>query len=150
VVDRSRRAGVVWGLAWLGLALLAYLVVIPQGIREPVYAQPPPGQFPRLLALTVAVAALLLVLSEWRRLQPAVAEHISARLFLLPLLGFLFALALPRVGFLVGSAVSVLVMLFLFGERRPLVLIAITTIGSVLVTFAFVQLLNVPLPRGPW
>lgn len=138
-------AEMIWSLAWIAIALLCLLLVIPYGIKEPAYAQPPPGQFPRIAAGVILVAAALLAVAAWRLPGIRRAETISGRFFILPAFALLFAFAVAEVGFLLPSIAAIALMLWLFGERRPAIVAAVAIAGATLVLLAFTHLLNVPL-----
>lgn len=139
------RAELIWSLAFVAIGLVCLLVLIPYGIREPAYAQPPPGQFPRIAAGVILVASALLALAAWRLPAGGRAEAIGGRFFILPAFALLFAFLIGKIGFLVPSIAAFALMLLLFGERRPAVLAGLSVAGPTIVLFAFIHLLNVPL-----
>ena len=137
----------------VGLALALGLFVGAGGLdavaRE---GQLGPGFWPRLVLLGLGVACLLKAVGEWRgvRRAPApAAEAVDAgRLAAGIALIVLYVLVAPWAGFALTTAVFVAAFMFLAGARSPLSIGANAVLGTVLLLYAFVRLVYLPLPKG--
>ena len=120
--------------------------VLPLG----TYHKPGPGYMPLLLAIILAVAGLLTVLTggkspafsslQWGEWRHAVAI----------LAGCAFtALALERLGYRVTVILLVGFLLSAVERRRPLTVIGMALALSLSTYYVFCTLLQVPLPLGP-
>jgi putative tricarboxylic transport membrane protein len=137
----------------VGLALALGLFVGAGGLdavaRE---GQLGPGFWPRLVLMGLGVACLLKAVGEWRgvRRAPApAAEAVDAgRLAAGIALIVLYVLVAPWAGFALTTAVFVAAFMFLAGARSPLSIGANAVLGTVLLLYAFVRLVYLPLPKG--
>lgn len=129
----------------LAVGMFLYTFTFP-GTLQPT--DPGTAAFPRILAVALAVLAVILFLTpreskllpEWAGTFPIVGIIVATALYalFLPLLGFLLSTVL----FLVGA-------LLLMGVRRPVYLVAVPIVLSVVLFGLFGLLLEVPLPYGP-
>jgi putative tricarboxylic transport membrane protein len=140
----------------VGLALALGLFVGARGLdavaRE---GQLGPGFWPRLVLLGLGVACLLKAGSEWRRARrppPAAApapEAVDAgRLAAGIALIVLYVLVAPWAGFALTTAAFVAAFMFLAGARSAVSIGANAVLGTVLLLYAFVRLVYLPLPKG--
>ena len=139
----------------VGLALALGLFVGAGGLdavaRE---GQLGPGFWPRLVLMGLGVACLLKAVGEWRGVRrapapAAAAEAVDAgRLAAGIALIVLYVLVAPWAGFALTTAVFVAAFMFLAGARSPLSIGANAVLGTVLLLYAFVRLVYLPLPKG--
>lgn len=141
---------------WIGLGLLAFAAFYYQqslSITVGLAADRlGPTFFPRLLAATLALAALgLLWRSARGRSDPAPLPPARLGLFLWAVgLTAAYALLLPRAGYLIATPVYLGAVIWLLGFRHPAGLAA-TAIGVTAALYlVFARALHVLVPMGPW
>lgn len=75
----------------------------------------------------------------------------NPRRFFLVACGMALALlALPRLGFLTTSAITIPALSFLLGYRRPIPVLVTTALFLAVVYVVFIRILSRPLPREIW
>ena len=140
----------------VGLAIALGLFVGARGLdavaRE---GQLGPGFWPRLVLLGLGVACLLKAGGEWRgaRRPPEAAatapEAVDARRLAAGVaLIVLYVLVAPWAGFALTTPAFVAAFMFLAGARSPVSIGANAVLGTVLLLYAFVRLVYLPLPKG--
>ena len=111
-----------------------------------------PGAWPRILSVVMAVLAVLLLLQSLKDASAKESpfswgpglKRVLAGIFVLAV----FCVVLYFFGFMIASAVMIPAVMLLFGEKRPLILLA-TTVGVLLFVYViFAMVLNLPLPHG--
>jgi uncharacterized membrane protein len=159
----ANKRDIVTGLLLISMALLLVLVLIPLGVVEPKkvkFAALSPSYYPRLVGYCLLAIGALMVVTRWFGAkrdsadETAPAQTRSPRVLLvLFLILFAFYWTLPHAGFVLGSALALLCLLLLAGERRPLMIIAIAIIVPSLLYLFFTKVANIPIPAGvlePW
>jgi putative tricarboxylic transport membrane protein len=139
-------------LVGLGLALV--LLAATRGLDAVARAgQLGPGFWPRLVLVGLAVACLLKAVGEWRTGRgpdaTAAREAIDAgRLALGIALIVLYVLVTPWTGFAMATVAFVAAFMTLAGARSPLSIAAHALLGTVILLYAFVRVVYLPLPKG--
>jgi hypothetical protein len=141
---RNRVAGAVIFL--FALYVMWEDRVLPLG----TYHRPGPGYMPLLLAVILAVAGLLIVLTSGTSPAFASLAWTEWRHALAILAGCGFtALALERLGYRLTVILLVGLLLSVVERRRPVTVIAMALGLSLGTFYVFCTLLQVPLPLGP-
>ena len=117
--------------------------------------------FPQLVAgVTLILLGWDLALGLWKRKKGFIVKKeqerrlprsvLVRRWLAVGLSLAVYVIFLPKVGFLVMTALLILSLLWFFDQRRPLTLVLYTslTVGTLYVVF--VRLMFVPLPHGTW
>lgn len=149
--DATRLGRMVVGLVFLLLAI-GYLMVafdMPTGSLS----RPGPGMFPIWVGVITAISAFAVVVeamagkSESGPLElPEGTARRSAIIFMATLVGFI--LVLPWFGQYISSVVYVIVFLRLVGQLSWIRSVLIGTAIGAGLTYAFTELLGLPLPEG--
>ena len=109
-----------------------------------------PAFFPRiLLACWVIVALCLLVRSVTAPAMQAEPQN-GLRLLGSVVLVALYALGVGTIGFLFATIPFVAVTIGFLGFRQPVVTLLVSVLFPLLTWYAFVHLMNIPLPVSPW
>jgi len=141
--------------------LVAVAAYIWEGLKIPAYYSfpgvPGPTVFPFILGTAMAAAALWLIILPGR---PAKAKKEPSetggrpglrenwRFYLMWALLIAYLLLLPRLGFIICSAVLLAVFFFLLGEKRWYLGISIAVVFSLGIYFLFDKVLQINLPMG--
>jgi hypothetical protein len=149
-----RIPGARLGLAGAGLGLGALYLVETLRYPRGTAAQPGPGLYPILVAVTLIVACLGVALETWlerpQRPAEAVWPEAAARLrtgaILLAGLGYIVLLTV--LGHMIAGTLALLVVFRVMEMRRWWTAGVVAVSMAVLSYFLFVTLLGVPLPRG--
>ncbi|MET3504140.1 tripartite tricarboxylate transporter TctB family protein [Halalkalibacter oceani] len=70
------------------------------------------------------------------------------RLWLMIAISFAYVILLPLVGFILSSLVILVAITLLMGVKKWSSLVLTSVLGTAFLTFLFINLLRVPLPRG--
>ena len=141
---RDRVAGAVIVLFSL------YVMWEDRALPLGTYHKPGPGYMPMLLAIILAVAGLLIVLTGGASPPFASLEWTEWRHALAILAGCGFtALALERLGYRLTMTLLVGFLLSVVERRRPVTVIVVALTLSLGTFYVFCTLLQVPLPLGP-
>jgi putative tricarboxylic transport membrane protein len=139
----------------LGFGLAVALFVSTRGLDAVARAQQlGPGFWPRLVLVGLAVACLFKALAEWRRagraVEPAAAPAAidATRLAEGIALIVLYVLVTPWAGFALTTVAFIAAFMVLAGARSPVSVGANALLGTVLLLYAFVKLVYLPLPKG--
>jgi len=144
MLTRDRVAGAVIVLFSL------YVMWEDRALPLGTYHKPGPGFMPMLLAVILAVAGLLIVLTGGTSPPFASLEWTEWRHALAILAGCGFtALALERLGYRLTVTLLVGFLLSVVERRRPVTVIAMALALSLGTFYVFCTLLQVPLPLGP-
>lgn len=122
---------------------------------------PGPHFFPYLITVSIiALAVMLLIQGVWglkdsggladlRPEKPSANENFSiARAAAGLLLTGLYFFALPTFGFFWSTPVFFAALMWVTGERRPLILLGLAIFVPLFLFFLFRDLFQLPLPRG--
>jgi putative tricarboxylic transport membrane protein len=144
MLTRDRVAGAVIVLFSL------YVMWEDRALPLGTYHKPGPGFMPMLLAVILAVAGLLIVLTGGTSPPFASLAWTEWRHALAILAGCGFtALALERLGYRLTVTLLVGFLLSVVERRRPVTVIAMALALSLGTFYVFCTLLQVPLPLGP-
>lgn len=147
-----RRIDIAAGVTFI----LSAVLVLTRSLRLNFYAEgvPGPGFFPSVLAIALAVAGVLLVITRLRRPEGAFGDFTRpSRMRAQRSLGLWIAILVAAllvgvVGFLVAMVFLVAVLLIGIERRRGLATIATIVVTPALAYLLFAELLQVPLPAG--
>ena len=144
------------GISVLFIGILLVFVLIPIGVDEPgsvEFAALAPSYYPRFVGIAMILLGLAITV---RSIYRPVADD----LFEIPesvlvykaicaiVIMFATAIFVSSVGFVLVGAAALLALMFLAGERSP-VIIAVAVIGlPLLLYFFFTKLANIPIPGG--
>ncbi len=144
MLTRDRVAGAVIVLFSL------YVMWEDRALPLGTYHKPGPGYMPMLLAVILALAGLLIVLTGGTSPPFASLAWTEWRHALAILAGCGFtALALERLGYRLTVTLLVGFLLSVVERRRPVTVIAMALALSLGTFYVFCTLLQVPLPLGP-
>ncbi len=141
------------------LTLCIVMIAASFGLPEPMFNQLSPAAWPRTILVPLAGLSLILLIQSQRSGAPEESAGVSLarwllgnrRPFLCFLLFFLFLLAMPIFGMLLGGLLYVFLTLNVLGGWRPRQLglhAAISLFFVVGMWAVFTQLLGVLLPEG--
>lgn len=118
--------------------------------------------WPRSVALLMAILAVLQFAIRFRRIEAAspqagqeegqtqASPRQMVRLGLTLLVPLIYIYLMPRAGYFLITPFFIVVMMMLFGMRRPRHLIGTTAGVYIIFLLVFSKLLAVPLPTGYW
>lgn len=141
----KKTVSILSGAAGIVLAGAIYSEVL----NFPAYAVHA-SQYVKFLLTVMTVLCALLIAGSLRGGDSGKPQWVKApRAFTATVvLTLVYVLSLKYIGFYAASAVYMLVLAFLLGLRRPLLLIISTAVLLVLVHGIFVRFLGVPVPLG--
>ena len=146
----KRAIGLALARALPALALLAGAVALFHHSLDPRYSTgmfataPNAMVLPRVLLGVIAVLSLAGLAMEWRR--PLTVPPSAGRAWLLCAAFAAAALLLPHTGFAIMITGLILVILPIMGERRPLVVLAVTAICGPGLWYLFHHVFLIRLP----
>jgi putative tricarboxylic transport membrane protein len=108
---------------------------------------PGPGVLPTGLAVLLVLLSARLLLSGWRE-QPRFGN--LRRIGIMVGGVFLYAFILEKVGFVVATALLMIVLMVTFNERYRAAVVTLGVVGTVLTYLLFFNVLKVQLPPDPW
>ena len=141
------------GPALIFLAAVALFVAAGRLPVVPVPGQLGPAFWPRLILVGLMGACALKVLEVARGRTPR-AESARPRPLNVPKLAggitlvLGYTVAAPLLGFPVTTVLFLLAFMRLAGTRRPVALVAIAALGTVVLLYVFVKFVYLPLPKG--
>lgn len=145
-----KKADIV--LSGLTLLLSLYVFVETAQFPQDQVLLVGPAFFPRLLAGSMAILALNLLFQALKGKSTKAptfnAQGGVQRLLLTLLVLVIYIVLLPKLGFIVAGVLFLLVLMFLFGLRKYLIILFSSIAVTVAVYFTFHNLLNIALPVG--
>lgn len=141
--------GIIMGL------LSAYLLyVMPKQVRVPAYdsGAPSPRIIPGLALSVILLCSVILIIQslvfkkekivefDWEKEKPAI---------LLIALMCLYVFLIIKIGFILASSITFIIVMFYCGERKPFIYI-FTIALAVGIYFLFSKVFHVSLPGGPF
>lgn len=141
----KKTVSVLSGAAGVLLAGAIYSKVL----KFPAYAVHA-SQYVKFLLAVMAVLCLLLIVASLRSVDTSKPQWMKApgAFTATVAMTLVYVLSLKYIGFYAASTVYMLVLAFLLGLRRPLLLLVSTAALLALVYGVFVRFLGVPLPLG--
>ena len=154
----AERSDLILGGVTIAFACLALFVVIPTGVENPgqinVMALGP-SFWPSVIAIFICSMGILVALQSYRSHRNRKSSEADGPANFAPArwigaLGLLagYYLLLDILGMVVTSALALLTFMLLGGERRPVLIVAITVILPVALFLFFRYVANVSIPMG--
>ena len=155
----KRSIDLMAGLLFIAIAAIILWFAIPYGVKEPKkikYAALSPSYYPRIVGYILLLFGAFITGSQllknrsskedsegeaWRQNRHLVLVGVALTLFV-------YYLCLEPLGFVLASAVALLVLLLLAGEKKPLALILIPLILPLSLHLFFTHVANIPIPAG--
>jgi hypothetical protein len=133
------------------LLLACYVGWLNRSFPVGSLADPGPGYVPMLLAIALGLFGLLTaVFGIKSQALSAIPWPEGRRAVVILAVAALAAFALERIGYRI-TVIAMLIFFMGVVERKPPLIVALVSVGFSLASFYVVgDLLNVPLPRGPW
>jgi len=156
----TRQRDLVAAALFIVVALLIVFVAIPYGVKEPKkvkFAALSPSYYPRIVSF--CLLGFGIILFAQRALFNASSESLNtadtsssdfSRLRLIWVIGILlfYYVTLPFLGFVLSSALVLLVLLLLAGEKSPAALVALPIALPLGLYFFFTKIASIPIPAG--
>lgn len=110
-----------------------------------------PSFFPKLIITLLMIASFFLVVNtilKWKASKETLQLNKNLLLTILLFSGVLvvYILLFFITGFIISTIIFLLIAQFIFGVRKPLLLVGISVILPVILFFIFTQAFNIPLP----
>ena len=145
------RTNLVTGIL-MGLFSGFMLYVMPKQVRVPAFdsGAPSPRIIPGICLVVILICSIVLIIQslvfkkekivefDWEKEKPAI---------LLIALLCLYVFLIIKIGFILASAVTFIIILFYCGERKPFIYI-FTVALAVGIYFLFSKVFDVSLPAG--
>ncbi len=115
---------------------------------------PGPSFFPWLITAALCALSLALLYQGITRLKHQSSEGTDWQEARTPALALasiaIYLAALPYLGFIFASMFFFAVLMWLYGSRNPVMIVAGSVLGPVILYFLFRHGFNILLPRGLW
>jgi len=154
----NQRHDLLAGVLFVAIATVILFVAIPYGVQEPKkikFIALSPSYYPRLVCYCLLFFGLLLTARQVfaSKKVPETEDEtntkITPRLALIIVATFAFYyLSLSVLGFVLSSAIVLLALLLLAGDRNLLSLSLIPLLLPVSVYWFFTKVANIPIPTG--
>ena len=154
----AERSDLILGGVTIAFACLALFVVIPTGGENPGQINMMalgPSFWPSVIAIFICSMGILVALQSYRSHRNRKSSEADGPANFAPArwIGALVLLAgyyllLDILGMVVTSALALLTFMLLGGERRPVLIVAITVILPVALFLFFRYVANVSIPMG--
>ena len=145
------KTNLVTGIV-MGLLSIFLLVVMPKQVRVPAFdsGAPSPRIIPGVCIVIMLVCSVILVIQslvfkkekivefDWQSEKPAI---------LLIALLCIYVFLIIKLGFIIASAITFIIVLFYSGERKPFIYI-FTIALAIGIYFLFSKVFHVSLPSG--
>ena len=145
------KTNLVTGIV-MGLLSIFLLVVMPKQVRVPAFdsGAPSPRIIPGVCIVIMLVCSVILVIQslvfkkekivefDWQNEKPAI---------LLIALRCIYVFLIIKLGFIIASAITFIIVLFYSGERKPFIYI-FTIALAIGIYFLFSKVFHVSLPSG--
>lgn len=145
------KTNLVTGIV-MGLLSIFLLVVMPKQVRVPAFdsGAPSPRIIPGVCIVIMLVCSVILVIQslvfkkekivefDWQNKKPAI---------LLIALLCIYVFLIIKLGFIIASAITFIIVLFYSGERKPFIYI-FTIALAIGIYFLFSKVFHVSLPSG--
>ena len=140
----------VLNVFWMALGAAAAAHASTLGLMGP--SGPESGLFPLLASVIVMASGAALLASPTSRARSPRYPRGSALLRLLGVIGGLafMALAIPRLGFAVSGAITMMILLRTVEQARWFESVVLSLASVAVVIWLFGHVLGMALPRGPW
>ncbi len=145
------KTNLVTGIV-MGLLSIFLLVVMPKQVRVPAFdsGAPSPRIIPGVCIVIMLVCSVILIIQslvfkkekivefDWQNEKPAI---------LLIALLCVYVFLIIKLGFIIASAITFIIVLFYSGERKPFIYI-FTIALAIGIYFLFSKVFHVSLPSG--
>ncbi len=155
------RQNVIAGGFYLILGLLIVFVLIPIGVDEPSnvqYAPLAPSYWPRIICFALAVLGIAMLIRSVMQIRSGWAsgeapeDAPEARLIwragVVIALGFALYAVLETLGFVLATAIVLVVLMLFAGERRLQIILPVAAGVPLALYFFFVKAASIPIPAG--
>ena len=137
----------------LGIVVAAVLFLLTRGFDELAReGQLGPGFWPRLALAGLALGSVAKLVDDWHRAhrpgRPERADLSRSTLLAGIALIVLYVVGAGSLGFPLATALFIAAFMWLCGARAPLGIVANAVVGTVVLLYAFVRLVYLPLPKG--
>lgn len=137
----------VVSICMYGVSVLVF--VLTSSFRPSIDGSLGPAVWPRILAVLLFVVATIQLINVLRgKVKTEVHIDNPKEVVIACVLIVAYGLLLKPVGYIVMTAILLISLLWLFHERKPLVMILTPVIVIALSYYLFHSLLRVPLPDG--
>lgn len=149
---------IVYGSAAFGFSVFCFVYLIPVHVKTTTSYAVGPATFPRLSALLIGFAGMMLVLTRLWEMPDKKAvfqkenygvdkKHLLRQaVFVAAMIAYI--LLIPVLGFVFASCLFVFAMLYYFGSRALVQNAVASVVFSILVYYLFSKLFQVGLPSG--
>lgn len=131
----------------ISLLLLVFAVaafIMAQSFNSSSGTAPGPAFFPQVLSVLLLVLAIILAFQT-----PAQSNSkVNINVVLIMILFGVYVFLVQPIGFVVSTLLFTVGYLLILGERRWYFIVPAAILLPVTVSYAFEQLLNVPIPHG--
>ena len=145
------KTNLVTGIV-MGLLSIFLLIVMPKQVRVPAFdsGAPSPRIIPGVCIVIMLICSVILVIQslvfkkekivefDWQNEKPAI---------LLIALLCIYVFLIIKLGFIIASAITFIIVLFYSGERKPFIYI-FTIALAIGIYFLFSKVFHVSLPSG--
>ena len=156
------RIDLIAGVVLCALGILGVAVLIPTGIQEPQsvdFAALSPSYWPRIVCIALAAMGLAIAVATFFTDDQAEAgDESESSEYSLPVIALRVALAvalmfigyilLEPLGFVVTSALAMLVFMAYAGERNLMVMLLLSAGVPLFLFFFFTKVASIPIPNG--
>lgn len=145
------------GLCLLTLGLLVVFVLIPAGVNEPKkvkFAALSPSYYPRIVALCMCVIGFVVtvraMISGEEKVTDAEDVRPDGMIRIVSVFAVLALMAglLTYLGFILTSALALLVTIWFAGERRIWFIVLLAISIPLVLHFFFLKVAGIPIPLG--
>lgn len=105
-----------------------------------------PALFPLIISSFLLLFSILLIIKGIKLDETKEVKGEAKAVLLVIVISFIYLILLPKIHFILTSILYLLAFLLILGERRWKVLLLISTLTPILVSFIFANLLDVLLP----
>ncbi|MGI9387533.1 MAG: tripartite tricarboxylate transporter TctB family protein [Methyloligellaceae bacterium] len=155
------RQNVAAGGLYLILGLFVVFVLIPIGVDEPSNVQYPPlapAYWPRIICVGLAVLGAAILARSFVQMRKetgavsasgaTVSDRTPWRSLLVIGLGFALYAILETLGFVLATAIALVVLMVVADERRPHIVLPVAVGVPFALYFFFTKAANIPIPSG--
>jgi len=156
----TKQQDLIAALLFIFVAVLLLLVAIPLGVVEPKkvkFAALNPSYYPKIVNYCLLCFGVILLIMRTITKPATVSKkelekdnngiNLIKLVWIAGILAFYY-LSLPALGFVVSSAVVLLLLLVTAGESSPWALISLPLVLPFGLYFFFVKVANIPIPAG--
>jgi putative tricarboxylic transport membrane protein len=142
------RSDFWFGIGFMILGVIVFLLTtnmmtMPIGLS--------PADYPRVIAVGLIILGAIQAIQGWRKGSPSLKELYPSgaiwRMLGLVVITYVYIQLLDILGFSIASPLFLLVVMYYFGVRRPVTMIAIAVLLTLIIYLIFRVAFHVPLPR---